>query len=65
MKEYRIYIHSNQHPRKGSTPRNGRTNFSVITVQGEAAMRAKVAELRAAGTRISEVCTGCGIRVAV
>ena len=65
MKEYRIYIHSNEHPRTINTPMMGRTNFSVITVQGEAAMRAKVAELRAAGTRISEVCTGCGIRVAV
>ena len=41
---YRIYIRSNANPRTINTPMMGRTNYSIITVEGAAAMYAKVAD---------------------
>ena len=57
---YRIYIHSNKHPRTINTPRCGRTNFDVIEVEGKEQFIAKLNELVNAGERITEVRYGWG-----
>ena len=59
---YRIYIRSNANPRTINTPMMGRTNYSIITVEGATAMYAKVAELKAAGVVINEIRAGFGGR---
>ena len=63
VKEYRIYIRSNEHPRTINTPRNGRCWYSIIEVYGMDALKAKVQELLNAGEVINEICTGYGRRV--
>ena len=60
MKEYRIYIKSNEHPRTINTPRNGRTNYTKITVEGKEAFITKLNELVANGEEIQEVRFGYG-----
>ena len=52
MKNYNIYIRSNEHPRTINTPMMGRD-----------ALEAKVAELIKAGKHITEVCTDLGTPV--
>lgn len=59
-KTYRIYIHSNEHPRTINTPMMGRTNYSVIEVEGREAAIEKIKELRAQGERVYEVRYGFG-----
>jgi hypothetical protein len=63
MKEYRIYIRSNEHPRTINTPMMGRTYYTLITVHGKDALIAKVTELRNAGEHINEIRTGLGTRI--
>lgn len=63
MKNYNIYIRSNEHPRTINTPMMGRTNFTCYTVKGWDALEAKVAELIKAGKHITEVCTDLGTPV--
>lgn len=63
MKEYRIYIKSDEHPRTINTPMMGRCYYSVIKVQGMDALKTKVQELRDAGEIINEICTGLGRRI--
>jgi hypothetical protein len=57
---YRIYIHSNKHPRTINTPRCGRTYYDVFEVEGKEQFIAKLNELVAAGEQISEVRYGWG-----
>lgn len=63
MTNYNIYIRSNEHPRTINTPMMGRTYYSVIRVQGKQAVYDKVAELKAAGEKVLEVCTDLGTRI--
>ena len=57
---YRIYIHSNKHPRTINTPMMGRTNYEVIEAVGKEEFIAKLNELVAQGKTISEVRYGWG-----
>jgi hypothetical protein len=57
---YRIYIRSNEHPRTINTPMMGRTNYSVIEVEGREAAIEKIKELRAKGENVYEVRYGFG-----
>ena len=52
---YRIFIHSNEHPRTINTPMMGRTYYSVIDVDGKEAFIEKLNELVNAGETITEV----------
>ena len=61
-KTYRIYVRSNKNPRTINTPVMGRVNYEIIIVEGAAAMYEKVAELRAADVRITEIRCGFGGR---
>ena len=64
MKEYRIYIKSNEHPRTINTPKMARCYYSVIKVYGNRDdLVAKAAELVSAGETINEICTGYGCRI--
>lgn len=64
MKEYRIYIRSNEHPRTINTPMMGRCYYSIIRVYGNMDdLVAKVQELRNSGEIINEICTGYGTRI--
>ena len=63
MKNYNIFIRSNKHPRTINTPRNGRTYYTKIIVQGMDALMSKVEELRASGECITEICTDLGTRI--
>lgn len=63
MKNYTIYIRSNEHPRTINTPMMGRTNYTAIRVQGKENLAIKVAELRNAGERVSEIRTDLGTRI--
>ena len=63
MANYNIFISSNEHPRTINTPRNGRTYYSAIRVQGRQALNEKVAELRSAGEHILEIATDLGTRI--
>lgn len=59
MKEYRIYIRSNEHPRTINTPMMGRTNYSVIKIFGSFEdMVAKAKELKSQGIIINEIRSG-------
>ena len=62
MKNYNIYIRSNEHPRTINTPMMGRTYYTKIVVKGWEALEAKVAELLKAGESISEIATDLGTR---
>ncbi len=55
---YRIYIHSNEHPHTPNTSKTGRTNYSVIEVEGRDAAIEKIKELRREGKEIYEVLYG-------
>ena len=57
---YRIYIHSNEHPRTINTPMMGRCWYTCFEVVGRDAMIEKVTELVNAGKRITEVRYGYG-----
>lgn len=46
---YRIYIHSNEHPRTINTPRNGRTYYTCFECATKADVLAKVIELAEQG----------------
>ena len=63
MKNYNIYIRSDEHPRTINTPMMARTNYTCYTVKGWDALEAKVAELIKAGEHITEVRTDLGTRV--
>ena len=63
MKNYTIYIRSNEHPRTINTPMMGRTNYTAIRVQGSKALEIKVAELRNAGEKITDIRTELGTRI--
>lgn len=63
MKEYTIYIRSNEHPRTINTPKMGRCYYTRVSVMGRDALEAKVAELRNAGELITDICTKMGTRV--
>lgn len=60
---YMIFIRSNEHPRTINTPRNGRTYYTLIEVEGREALIAKVAELRANGEFIKDIRTHLGTRI--
>ena len=57
---YRIYIKSEKHPRTINAPRNGRTYYEVIAVEGKEAFIAKLNELVENGEVIREVRFGYG-----
>ena len=63
MKNYNIYIKSNNHPRTINTPCNGRTYYTKITVNGRDALNAKVAELRANSEIITDIRTDLGTQI--
>jgi hypothetical protein len=63
MKSYTIYIRSNEHARNINTPAMGRTNYTAIRVQGRESLEIKVAELRNAGERVTDIRTDMGTRV--
>lgn len=65
MKNYNIYIRSNEHPRTINSFTNSRCYFTKITVKGKDALKTKVAELKAKGEHISEICTDLGARIRV
>ena len=59
VKEYRIYIRSNEHPRTINTPMMGRCWYSIIVVYGTFEdMVAKCKELKSNGVFIYEVRSG-------
>ena len=60
---YRIYIRSNEHPRTINTPANGRTYYTLITVEGKENLLSKVAELRANGEFVTDIRTNLGTRI--
>ena len=62
MKNYNIFIRSNEHPRTINTPMMGRTYYTKIVVNGWKALEAKVAELLKAGETINEIATDLGTR---
>lgn len=63
MKEYNIYIKSNEHPRTINTPNNARTYFTKIKVQGREALEQKVQELRNNGEVVTDIRTNLGTRI--
>ena len=63
MTNYNIYIKSDEHPRTINTPMMGRTYYTKFTVVGKEALAKKIAELRANGEVITEVCTDLGHRI--
>lgn len=65
MKNYNIFIKSNEHPRTINTPCNGRINYTKIVVKGETALLEKVKELIAQGQIIREIRTDLGTYVNV
>lgn len=60
MTYYNIYIRSNEHPRRASTPMMARTRYTRFRVLGMEALQAKVEELRNAGEDITEIRTDLG-----
>lgn len=63
-KTYFIFIRSNEHPRTINTPANGRTYYSRIDFIGtKEELKTKVAQLKANGEIISEICTPLGTRI--
>ena len=65
MKEYNIYIKSNEHPRTINTPMMGRTYYTKIKVVGMDMLKSKVEELRSEGIVIREVLTNLGTYVII
>lgn len=63
MKNYNIYIQSNEHPRTINSYNMSRCYYTRIQVQGREALEKKVAELREAGKIISEIRTDLGTRI--
>lgn len=63
MKNYHIYIATNEHYWTPNCYANNRTNYTEITVIGKSALIATVAELRNNGEHISEICTDLGTRI--
>ena len=63
MKNYTIYIKSNEHPRTINTPIMARTYYTAIRVQGCEALTQMVDELRAMGKVITDIRTELGTRV--
>jgi hypothetical protein len=63
MKQYNIYIRSDEHPRTINTPIMGRTYYTKISVFGMDALKAKVMELRGAGEVITDIRTNLGTRI--
>lgn len=57
---YLIFIKSNNNPRTINTPRNGRTNYDCVRVNGRANLEAEVNRLRAEGQNVYEVRTAVG-----
>lgn len=55
---YRIYIKSNKHPRTINTPRNARTYYDCIEIEGKENFIAKLNELVRAGEFVYEVRQG-------
>ena len=55
MKNYNIYIKSNEHPRTINTPMMARTYYTKISVQGLEALQAKCEELVKNGETINEI----------
>ena len=62
MKNYNIYIKSNENPRTINTPTNARTYFTKITVQGLDALQSKCAELVKNGEIITDIRTDLGTK---
>lgn len=62
MKNYHIFVRSNENPRTINTPCNGRTYYTLIVVKGWEALENKVAELLSAGEKINEIATELGTR---
>lgn len=63
-KTYLIFIRSNEHPRTINTPANGRTYYSRIDFIGtKEELKTKIAQLKANGEIISEICTPLGTRI--
>jgi hypothetical protein len=63
MKNYTIYIKSNEHPRTINTPMMARTYFSMFKVCGREALESTVAELREQGALITDIRTDLGTRI--
>lgn len=63
MKQYFIFIRSNEHPRTINSYQNQRCYYSRIDVLGKEALKEKVAELRAKGEIITDIRTELGLRI--
>lgn len=63
MKQYNIYIRSNEHPRTINSYANSRCYYTKVVVYGKQELTAKVAELRACGAFITEITTNLGTRI--
>lgn len=63
MKNYTIYIKSNEHPRTINTARMARTYYTAIRVQGYEALTKMVDELRELGKVITDIRTELGTRI--
>ena len=63
MKQYNIYIRSNEHPRTINSYANSRCYYTKIVVHGKEELTAKVAELRANGEIVIEITTNLGTRI--
>jgi hypothetical protein len=63
VKQYFIFIHSNEHPRTINSYQNQRCYYSRIDVLGKDALKEKVAELRAKGEIITDIRTELGLRI--
>lgn len=57
---FMIFIRSNEHPRTINTPMMGRTNYTLIEVEGKEAFIEKLNELVSNGEEIIEVNYGWG-----
>ena len=63
MKQYNIYIRSDEHPRTINSYANARCYYTKIVVHGKQELAAKVAELRANGETITDIRTNLGTRI--
>ena len=62
MKNYNIYIKSNENPRTINTPTNARTYFTKIVVQGLEALQTKCEELVKNGKIITDIRSEMGTK---
>lgn len=60
MTNYMIFIRSNEHPRTINSFRNSRCFYTMFEVRGIEACKAKVAELRANGEKVTSIRTNNG-----